>query len=720
MSTLHSPRWHRVAALKPRLAPSLRVRRQHVRGWTWIVLSGGSGRSVRLERAAWALAGRFDGRSSVQQLWDQAMTQAADPPTQDEVIDLLAQLREAALLQFDRGADFDRLLPQLQRTERTAGSRSLLAWRVPVADPSALLARLHVAGRLSFSLPAAWLWAAAMLSLLLLALQHGPALWAHGAQWLTTPRYALLAALLYVPVKALHELAHGLAVQRWGGVVREAGVTLMLGLPVPYVDASAAAAFVQRRCRVVVGAAGIMAELALAAAALPLWLWLDDGLAREVAFVVLFITGVSTLLFNANPLQRLDGYFIATDALDLPNLAPRSRRWWSEKLQSLVAPSAGSEPMTLARGETPWLVAYAPLSWSCQVLVAALAVVWLGSVSFALGCTAGLLLGWQVGVRPALRLLAPLRGAALAQSGDARRWRSLLAGGAVAVLAVLALPLPQHTLVQGIVWPPDEAQLRSDEDGFVELVLAADGQTVTAGSVVLQLANPRLQSELQRQQARVSGLETRLYGALPGGSAAASGDAAQAQPGDAEIELTTARATLEHLQQRVDALAVRARAGGRLALPHAADLPGHYVARGRLLGQVLDAAPPTVRVALPEAEAAALRAAPREVSVRLAATPALQHRAELLRDGGAAQRQLPSAALADRHGGAIATDPRDPEALRSLKPVLLFDVRLPAGVGNVRLGERAWVRVDTGWAPLAAQAARALRSTLLQRFNAAF
>ena len=63
MSTLHSPRWHRVAALKPRLAPSLRVRRQHVRGWTWIVLSGGSGRSVRLERAAWALAGRFDGRN---------------------------------------------------------------------------------------------------------------------------------------------------------------------------------------------------------------------------------------------------------------------------------------------------------------------------------------------------------------------------------------------------------------------------------------------------------------------------------------------------------------------------------------------------------------------------------------------------------------------------------------------------------------------------------
>lgn len=52
---------------------------------------------------------------------------------------------------------------------------------------------------------------------LLLAIQHAPALIAHGRQWLTTPRYAALAVVLYVPIKLLHELAHGLAVRRWGG-----------------------------------------------------------------------------------------------------------------------------------------------------------------------------------------------------------------------------------------------------------------------------------------------------------------------------------------------------------------------------------------------------------------------------------------------------------------------------------------------------------------------
>ncbi len=172
-----------------------------------------------------------------------------------------------------------------------------------------------------------------MATLLVLAVQNGPGLWAHGQRWMATPRFALLAAVLYLPIKLVHELAHGLAVRRWGGQVREAGVTLMLLMPVPYVDASAATGFAQRRARIAVSAAGIMTELALAAVALPLWLWLDDGLARDCAFVTLVVAGVSTLLFNGNPLQRLDGYYILCDALDLPNLGPRSRAWWLDLLR---------------------------------------------------------------------------------------------------------------------------------------------------------------------------------------------------------------------------------------------------------------------------------------------------------------------------------------------------------------------------------------------------
>ncbi|MDP1534272.1 MAG: hypothetical protein Q8L92_11910, partial [Rubrivivax sp.] len=468
--------------------------------------------------------GRFDGQRTLAQLLDRASLDAAEPPTQDELIDLLAQLREAALLQLDRAADFDALLPHLERVARPRGGGSLLAWRLPLADPTALLDRLRPLQALLFSRAMLTVWALAVGWMLVLLLQHGPALWAHGQLWLATPRFALLALLLYLPIKLLHELAHGLAVHRWGGSVRQAGVTLMLLMPVPFVDASAASAFAQRRRRIAVSAAGIMVELGLAALALPLWLWLDGGLLRDLAFVTLVVAGASTLLFNANPLQRLDGYYILTDALDLPNLGPRSRSWWLDQLRRRLLRVPGAEAMVVARGEAPWLAAYAPLAWMMALLIAALAVGWLGQISWPLGLLCAGLLGWQMLLRPMVRLLGPLRRAALAQQGTARRWRRLALGGSAALVLLLTLPLPQRTLVQGVVWPPDLAQLRSDEDGFVVALQVGDGELVQAGQSVLQLANPVLQASLDRQTARVLALESELYHALPG-DGAKSGDA---------------------------------------------------------------------------------------------------------------------------------------------------------------------------------------------------
>ena len=533
----------------------------------------------------------------------------------------------------------------------------------------------------------------ALFTLLIGALQHTPTLIAHGATWLGTPRFAWLALALYAPIKLLHELAHALAVQRWGGSVRDAGVTLMLGLPLPWLDASAANGF-ERRQRIVVGAAGMMAELALAAAALPLWLALPDGLLRDAAFVVLFLCGVSTLLFNANPLQRLDGYYIASDVLALPNLAPRSRQWWLDLLQRRLLRTPGAEPLAVARNERPWLVAYAPLAWASSLVIAVLAVLWLGQWSLLLGVGGGLLLSWQVALRPAANLLRTLGRAAQAQAATAQRWRRLALGATALVAIALAVPLPERTRVQGVVWPADQAQLRADEDGFVAELAVHDGQSVSAGDVLMQLVNPALQTQLTRQQARVGALEAELVQALPGARADTPGSDARA--GDAQAELGRAQAELARLLERNAALTLRAQTAGRVALPQAADLPGRYLKRGTLVGQVLGDEPARVRVALPESEAGALQRDVRAVSVRLAATPQHAHAAHLLHDGAGAVRQLPSAALSERHGGPVKTDPARQDDLLALQPVVLLDVRLADGAAALpRLGERAWVRFDT-------------------------
>jgi len=719
VSQIHSTRWHRVAGIIPRLAQQLTVRRQQLRGETWFLLANPvSGRSVRLNHAAYGIAARMDGRRNVQQLWDRSLQRDAEAVTQDEVIDLLAQLRESALVQFDQAADFDTLLPHLDTIAKPRGRASLLAWRIALGNPTRLLNYLAPLQNLLFSRTAAVLWLLALSCLVILAVQNGPTLWDHALQWMATPRFALLAVLLYLPIKLLHEVSHGLAVRRWGGQVREAGVTLMLLLPVPYLDASAATSFALRRARIAVSAAGIMTELAIAALALPLWLWLDDGLARDCAFVTLAITGVSTVLFNGNPLQRLDGYYIFCDALQLPNLGPRSRAWWLDRLRRLLG-ATDAEPMPVARGETPWLAFYAPLAWLMVLFISTMAVVWLGGISFPLGLLAGLVLAWQVLLRPVVRLLGQLRRATQGRSASTRRWRASLLVGALASLLVLALPWPRSTLVQGVVWPPDQAQLRVEESGFVEQVAAMDGQMLRAGDLVLQLASAQLRSDHARLSARVAALDAELVGSFRAGRTGQ----ADAGTGDARAEFAAAQAELQRLQARMQQLAVRAQRDGRLALPNAADLPGQFLRRGQLMGQTLDGSPAVIRVALPEHRAGDMQQAGDTISVRLSGSPQAHRPATLLRDSMGAVMQLPSAALSAKHGGAIVTDPADDGDRRPIGPVVVLDVQLraPTAAGGeavgTRIGERAWVRFGVDAQPLALQWAHALRGQLMRRFN---
>ena len=107
---------------------------------------------------------------------------------------------------------------------------------------------------------------------------------------------------------------HACATRAWGGEVHEMRIMILVLMPIPYVDASAASAFREPQRRVLVGAAGMVVELFVASLALFLWLEVEHGIARAVLFNVMLIAGISTVLFNANPLLRFDGYYMLADS----------------------------------------------------------------------------------------------------------------------------------------------------------------------------------------------------------------------------------------------------------------------------------------------------------------------------------------------------------------------------------------------------------------------
>lgn len=712
-SALFSSRWHRIAGLRPQLRPQVQLKRQQQRGETWYLLQDpATDESRRINRGAWSFIGRLDGRRTVDDIWQALLRDAPDDvPTQDEVLALLVKLADRRLVQFDSRADIEAMFQRRSGQSRQArmNRANPLAFRLPLGNPSRLLARLEGVGRRVFAPTGLVAWLLLVLAAAAVAIDQSARLTSDAGALFQSGRWLPLSFLVYPLIKLVHETAHGLAVQRWGGKVREAGVILLCLMPVPFVNASAAEAFRSRWQRALVSAAGILAELAIAALALLAWTWLQPGMLRDACLVVVIVGALSTLLVNGNPLMRFDGYYVLCDLLDLRNLGPRSTRWWGSWAQRhLLGVPAGArgdaiEPMA---GETRWLVAYGPLAWVYRLTLSFAIVLWAGAWSTPLGIAIGAWVVFTVVAMPAFRLGRTTWRLIEGAPKPARMAARAL--GAFAIVAVvLALPLPFTTVAQGVVWLPEQARIRAGSDGFIVAIAVTDGQRVAAGELLLRLDDDGLAAERARLEAERIDTETRLYLAVTTDprEVPALNDAL------AYVDSALARVT-----ERQAELEVRAGVDGVVVLPGADDLPGQFRRRGDLFGHIETGASLQVRVALPQDDAALVDDRAGTIDLRLAGDAARVLPARLQRGLAAAVNQLPSPALGDVGGGAIVTDPADAEGLTSRQPVVMVDLQAD-GARSPWVGARVAVRFDHGYLSLGAQALRRMRQLVLERFD---
>ena len=335
--SLFSSHWYRVADLRPCLRSHVQITRHLYRGQTWYVLDDPSaGRQHRFSRNAHFLIGLMNGRKTVQEIWDMAVESLGDEaPSQDEVIGLLGRLHNVDVLQS--GIPVDQAEMSHRRTRRRGrwltGLKNPFALRFPLVDPDRFLVRFLPLVRPLAGRAGMLLWLAVVATAALLALLHWPELTRNLADRVLRPENLVALWLVYPLVKLLHELAHGFVTRLHGGEVHEMGVMLLAFIPIPYVVASSSAAFPDKRRRMAVAAAGIAAELFVASLALFVWLAVGPGWVSAIAFNVLLVGGVSTLLFNGNPLLRYDGYYVLADWLEIPNLAHRSTSYLGYLLQ---------------------------------------------------------------------------------------------------------------------------------------------------------------------------------------------------------------------------------------------------------------------------------------------------------------------------------------------------------------------------------------------------
>lgn len=704
--------WHAVATLRPRLAAHARVHRHYYRGQVWYVVQDEvRGRSFRFNPVAHHLIALMDGTRSVQQVFDAARAELGEEcPSQDDLIRLLSQLHGAELLQGSGTPDFEALARRSRQRRRAELRRRLvtpLAIKLPLLDPERLLQRGLPLVRWLFSPLGALLWLALVATGAVLAGMHWSELTRNVVDRVLAPQNLLLLWLTYPLVKALHELGHGFATKAWGGEVHEMGVMFLVFFPVPYVDASAASAFPEKWRRVVVGSAGIMVEVALAVVALLVWLAVEPGLVSSTAYNVMLIAGVSTLLFNGNPLLRYDGYYVFSDLIEVPNLGMRGNAYLGYLAQRhLLGMHDVPEPET-ARGERFWLVAYGLASTPYRIFILLAIALFVAQQYMVVGA---ILAGWAV----LSGILWPLaKGVAfLAASSRLRRGRRRAlagAGLAAAALAVLvfALPLPLYTQAEGVVWVPEGGLVRAETPGFVKRLAAKPGSSVAPGELLLELEEPSLAARLQALEARLDGLEVQYTVAYREDRVRA--EILREQIASAEAELRDAR-------ERSERLRVRSGAAGVLVIPAADDLPQRFLRQGERVGYVVRPGEATVRVIVPQEAVELVRGSTRAVEVRLAERLETVLPATLKREVPAATEELPSIALGVPGGGKVAVDPRETRTGKAFERMFQFDLALASQGGSPHLGGRAYVRFDHGYEPLAWRWYRSLRRLFLSRF----
>ncbi len=709
--SLFSPLWYRVSRRRPRFRREVKVRQMHYRGRNWhVLINEATGQQHRASHQAYEFIGRCDGLHTVQEIWDDLLEQLGDDaPTQDEVVQLLIHLDEQGIFAYESAPNPETLVRR--REERLKHKRkpriNPFALRVPLGNPTDLLKRIEwLAGPL-VNWYFALFWFGAVGLALLAAVSNWPALKVHGINNLTTPHYLFLIWVCFPFIKALHEMAHALTVIRWGGDVREFGFTLFLLMPAPYVDASDAGGFRHRSQRIFVSAAGIMAELALASLALVIWLNVQPGTLRDIAFVTMFIGSVSTLLFNGNPLLPFDAYYILSDLIDVPNLSSRSKKYWNNILRRMVLGANGAAPEYVAKGEAKWLFGYFPLSMVYRIFIFGAIIVWVGSKSLVLGLVAAIFAVSTFIVIPLWKTLRDVIASVSAHGTGRRSWFALSGLGVTVFLLICVIPMPHTTLAHGVVWLPDKARVRAKTGGFVSKVMVRNGEHVEPGRSLVLLEDPALAADRDALASQLARATTQRYTAI-------SVDAERAQKAQEEIERL--RADLRRAEQKIAELEIRSGVAGRLIMPRQQDLVGTFVRQGSELGYVFEAEQVGIRAAVAEYDAALVRQDTRRIAVRVTDHPFDTLVADLVRDVPAATRQLPSAALGDRGGGPHVTDPSDKEGVLAIEPVVVLDLTLPDTVLE-RAGGRALVRFEHSAKPLASQWWRRVRQVFLKQFN---
>jgi putative peptide zinc metalloprotease protein len=706
--------WYRLAGQRLSLRASVRVRRQLFRGSRWYVLHEPfTDKFFRLRPAAYELLCRLESGGTVDEVWRESVER--DPrgaPGQEEVIQLLSQLYYANLLHYDLPADSEKLFERYRKqkqSERRATLRSIMFFRIPLFDPNDMLKVLLPLIRAMISPAGLVLWAAVVIGAITVVINHFPQLRLQAQGVLSLSNLPLLYLSLIL-IKAVHELGHAFAVRRFGGSVHTIGLMFLIFNPLPYTDSTAAWSFRNRWQRVLVGAAGMIAELFLAGLAVFVWAATGPGTLHALAYDAIFVASVSTIVFNVNPLMRFDGYYILSDLLDIPNLSTRA----NQHLRFLVERHAfgvrRSSSPAATRTEAAWLTVFGIASGAYKLVVFTTILLVIADRFLLLGIIMAAVCAVAWVLTPLLRLITYLASDPRLEK-DRARAAGVTAGAAAIVVCLLAVvPVPRGFTAAGVLQAAGREAIVNGVPGVVQKILVPSDSRVTAGEPLVQLSDPELDArmrQIQAQMAEFKAVRVRALSSSPADLPAIDGTIASIQE------------QMDRLTREEKALAVTADHAGLWVAPDLDEMNDKWIPRGTPMGRLIDDSAFNFICVIPQQDASAVFSnAIRGSRVRLAGQTDATLAVTSITGIPAGQTRLPSAALGFGGGGNVATSSGD--ASGEVAAQSFYEMRLGVeknGRAVLFNGISGEVRFELSPQPILQQGYRKLRQLLQARYQ---
>jgi putative peptide zinc metalloprotease protein len=554
----------------------------------------------RLSSAAYRFVGLLDGSRTVAEAWDTAGgVLADDAPTQPEVVQILSQLHAANLLEANITADAGVLLrrhKQMMKRRIQGRLMNVLFPRIPLWDLDKFLVRWMPVMRVLLSKFGALVWLAAVVSALAAIGPEWARLKTAGNNAIEPGNWPLLWAT-FVIIKLIHELGHAFSCRRFGGEVHELGIMFLVFVPAPYVDASSAWSLPSKWQRIFVGAGGMIFELFVAAICAFIWKYTDPTtIVSKLAYNAMFIASVTTILFNANPLLRYDGYYILSDLLEIPNLRQKSMEYSLGLIKRHVFRIKSPVPLP-PPGQRIWLLLYAISSGIYRVFVGIMIILVVANQVPVLGVlmAIGGVITWLV--VPVAKVLNYLL---LQPELHRKRGRAIAFSAAVAAVIIVLIGLirfPVHFEAPGYVEPEQKQTLRARTAGFVDTIAVKDGEQVKAGETLIKCHDKELETMIAKLESDLRGIQTLIEQGMV---------ASQADRQAQEFNKAGIKRRLEYCYKQREDLNVKAPFDGLVVAPMLHELQGKYLHQGEEIATVIQYDPLVVRATVDQSEAALL------------------------------------------------------------------------------------------------------------------